>query len=220
MNPIRSLARPMLASMFLVGGVDAVRDPSSKVPVADDVVPPIAKQVPWLEEMNTEELVRLNGVAQVAGGTLLALGRFPRLSSAVLAVSLLPTTAAGHRFWEEEDPGTRANQQIHFFKNVSMLGGLAIAAMDTAGRPGLAWRAGHAVEHASTAIDRTRREARLARKLTKAETKRKATRATARSRREAKLASKLAKAEGKRRLTPDVLDVTRGVRSLTGSDDD
>lgn len=219
MNPIRSLARPMLASMFLVGGVDAIRDPSSKVPVAKDVAPPIASQVPWLEEMNTEELVRLNGVAQVAGGTLLALGKLPRLASAVLAASLLPTTAAGHRFWEEDDPSKRANQQIHFFKNVSMLGGLAIAAMDTAGRPSLAWRAGHAVEHASTAIDRTRREAKLARKLAKAETKRKAQRATDRSRREAKLAGKLAKAEGKRRLTPDVFDVTRGIRSLTGSDE-
>lgn len=220
MNPIRSLARPMLASMFLVGGVDAIRDPGSKVPVAKDVAPPIANRVPWLEEMNTEELIRLNGVAQVAGGTLLALGKLPRLSSAVLAATLVPTTAAGHRFWEEEDPGKRANQQVHFFKNVSMLGGLAIAAMDTAGRPSLAWRAGHAVEHASTAIDRTRREAKLARKLAKAETKRKAQRATDRSRREAKLAAKLAKAEGKRRLTPDVFDVTRGVRSLTGSDDD
>ena len=35
----------------------------------------------------------------------------------------------------------------HFFKNVSMLGGLLIAAVDTEGKPGLAWRAKNAAEH-------------------------------------------------------------------------
>ena len=49
-------------------------------------------------------LVRINAVAQIAAGLALATGRAPRLSAAVLAASLVPTTAAGHRFWEESDP--------------------------------------------------------------------------------------------------------------------
>ncbi len=76
----------------------------------------------------------------------------------------MPTTAAGHRFWEESDKQARANQKIHFFKNVSMLGGLIIAGMDTEGRPGLAWRAKRAASD-------VRREAKHVRKAAKREAK-------------------------------------------------
>lgn len=220
MNPVRFVARPMLASTFLMGGIDQLTNPSGKLPAAEDVTEPLADNVPALKDADTETMVRANGAAQVVGGTLLALGKMPRLSATLLAASLVPTTLAGHRFWEAEDDATRANDQIHFFKNVSMLGGLLITAMDTAGRPGLAWRAGHAIEHAEARIDRSRREAKLARKLAKAEAKSRARGVAGRSAREAKLASKLAKAESKRRLTPDVVDVTKGVRRLRGSGDD
>ena len=73
------------------------------------------------------------------------LSAVPTLASTVLAASLVPTTAAGHRFWEESDPDVRAQQQLQFVKNVSMLGGLLLAAVDTEGKPGVAWRAKHAV---------------------------------------------------------------------------
>lgn len=247
MNPIRLAARPMLASMFIMGGIDALRTAEQKAPVVDDVTEPLGDNVPdALRQVDNEQLVMANGAAQLVGGTLLALGKLPRLSSAVLAATLVPTTYAGHRFWEETDEGARTNQQIHFFKNVSMLGGLLITAMDTEGRPGVAWRAGHALEHAGTAVERSRREARLARKLAKAQSRGRARAATGRTRREAKLAARLAKAEAKNRtvrtseraraaankqsalartrtklakkkLTPDVADLTRGVRSMTSS---
>jgi uncharacterized membrane protein YphA (DoxX/SURF4 family) len=91
---------------------------------------------------------------QIGAGLALATGRLPRLSAAVLAGSLIPTTAAGHRFWEHDDDATRTQQRLHFFKNVSLIGGLIIAAGDTEGRPGVAWRARHAAKDA-------KREARL-----------------------------------------------------------
>jgi uncharacterized membrane protein YphA (DoxX/SURF4 family) len=81
---------------------------------------------------------------------------------------MVPTTVAGHRFWEESDPGSKGNQQVHFFKNVSMLGGLIIAGLDTEGRPGLAWRAKRAAadvrREAKHVRKAARREAKLARK--------------------------------------------------------
>lgn len=221
MNLIRAAARPMLATMFVAGGIDALSDPQGKVRDAEPVTTALAEQVPALEGTDTEVVIRANGAAQLAGGLLLALGKMPRLASTVLAATLVPTTLAGHRFWEEEDPGARADQQVHFLKNVSMLGGLAIAAMDTEGRPGLVWRAGHALQHAEQAAERTRREARLARKLAKAEAKNRARKATGRrGAREAKLATKLAKAEARRRAVPDVVQATRGARSLFGNNDD
>ena len=163
MTLVRRLARPCLAAMFVSGGLDALRAPASKVPAADPIAPRIAEKLPYLPE-DTEQLVRINGAVQVAAGLMLATGRLPRLSSALLAGSLVPTTLAGHRFWEEEDEMRRAQQRIHFFKNLSMLGGLMLAAVDTEGQPGLAWRAQHAAQHAATG---TRRGARTARREAK-----------------------------------------------------
>lgn len=58
----------------------------------------------------------------------------------------MPTTIAGRAFWKESDPAKRKQQRVHFTKNVSMLGGLLIAAVDTEGKPSLAWRARRAPE--------------------------------------------------------------------------
>jgi putative oxidoreductase len=161
----------MLASMFVVGGLDSLRNPAGKVPAADDVAPKIAAKLPYLPE-DTEQLVRINGAAQVGAGVLLSIGRLPRLSALVLALSAIPTTLAGHRFWEEDDPAARKAQRIHFFKNLGLLGGLMLAAVDTEGRPGLAWRAQHVTQHAARTSRRARRsaarEARLAAMSTRA----------------------------------------------------
>src|SRR5580693_5999514 len=98
----RRVACPMLASMFVVGGLDAARNPDSKVKSAEAVTRPLAERVPALDR-DTRDLVRLNGLVQVGAGLLLATGRFRRLAALVLIGSIVPTTYAGHRFWEEAD---------------------------------------------------------------------------------------------------------------------
>src|SRR5262245_46659407 len=118
------VARPLLAGMFVYGGLDAFRNPGGKVPRAEKVAPDIADMVGV--DADTEQLVQLNGAVQVAAGVTLALGIFPRASALLLAGSLVPTTLAGHRFWEEEDPGARAQQTIQFLKNAAMMGGLLL----------------------------------------------------------------------------------------------
>jgi putative oxidoreductase len=92
------------------------------------------------------------GFAQVTAGLTLALGKLPRLSAVVLAGSLVPTTLAGHRFWEEDDPAKRSAQTIQFLKNVSMFGGLLLAVADPEGRPSFSWRVQRAAEQAREAI--------------------------------------------------------------------
>ncbi len=150
----RLLARPMLASMFVVGGVSALQNAEARAkaaaPVTEKLVPLAERAMPSVPiPSEPVTLVRINAAAQVAAGLALATGRVPRLSALLLAASLLPTTAAGHRYWEEEAGSTqRANQKIHFFKNVSMMGGLVIASFDTEGRPGVAWRARRAAKDA------------------------------------------------------------------------
>ncbi len=170
MTLVRLAARPLLASMFVVGGIDSLRTAGAKAgaaePVTDRLVPLLQKLVPQLSDDPTT-LVRINGAVQVAAGLALATGRMPRLSSAVLAATLVPTTAAGHRFWEETEPGQKKAQRVQFFKNASMMGGLMLAAVDTEGKPGVAWRARRAatdVRREAKGLARTaRREAKLAR---------------------------------------------------------
>jgi len=147
MSVLRDFARPMLASIFVIQGFDTMLHPERAAARAEPVVAPLADFVPGMPT-TTEDAVRLNGAVQFTAGSLLALGIFPRLSAAAIAVTLVPTTAAGHRFWEVEDEKERAQQRIHFLKNLALFGGLLIAAGDTAGRPSLAWRSRHAVRSA------------------------------------------------------------------------
>jgi putative oxidoreductase len=147
MPVLRALARPMLASIFVIQGYDTFRRPERVAPLADPVVRPLAERMPAVPD-NTEQAVRVNGAVQLVAGSLLALGRWPRLSALAIAATLVPTTIAGHRFWEAEDEKTAAQQRIQFLKNLTMFGGLLIAAADTAGNPSLAWRTRHAARSA------------------------------------------------------------------------
>jgi putative oxidoreductase len=150
----------MVASIFVIQGYDTFRRPERVAPRAEPVVSPLAERFSAVPA-KTEDAVRLNGAIQMVAGTLLALGRFPRLSALALAGTLVPTTLAGHPFWQAEEEPDRAQQRIHFLKNLSMLGGLLIAAADTAGQPSLAWRTRHTARTA-------RREASMVARTAKA----------------------------------------------------
>lgn len=137
--------------MFISGGLDSVRHPETKVATAQGVTDQLRTLVPSLPK-DTATLVRVNGMVQLGGGVLLATGRVPRLAALALIGSILPTTYAAHRFWEEPDEQIRAQQRIHFFKNLGLLGGLILAAVDTGGAPSLAWRTRQRAQRASHTV--------------------------------------------------------------------
>ena len=141
---LRRVARPLLAGIFITGGIAQLRDPEGHAKAAHPVLDQVAGLVPVQQPPSNLTLVRVDAGVKVGAGVLLALGKAPRLAATALAATLVPTTLAGHRFWEEEDPELRAQQQIHFVKNLGLLGGLMLAAADTEGKPSLAWRARHA----------------------------------------------------------------------------
>jgi putative oxidoreductase len=149
-SPSRALARPLLASLFIADGVDALRNPDGRV----DAVRGAGLSEP-------EMLVKAGAVANLVGGLGLATGKLPRLSALVLVGSLVPTTYIGHAFWKAP-ADTRQQQQTQFLKNVSMVGGLLIAAADTGGRESLPHAAGRV----------TRRTRKRAEKAAKAAEKR------------------------------------------------
>jgi putative oxidoreductase len=125
---IRAIARPLLAAVFIDSGIDTLRNPDPRVQVAQPVTSAVAGKygLPQDETM----LVRINAGVQVGAGILLALGKFRRLAALALVGSTIPTTYAGHRFWEEDEPQTKAQQRVHFLKNLGLLGGLLLALVD------------------------------------------------------------------------------------------
>ena len=159
MTVLRAVARPMLASIFAIQGYDTMSNPKRVAARAEQVVRPLAERVPIVPD-RTEEAVRLNGAIQFTAGSLLALGVWPRLSALAIAATLVPTTVAGHRFWEAENEQDRAQQRIQFLKNLAIFGGLLITTADTAGRPSLAWRGRHAARSARRDLSLAARTAR------------------------------------------------------------
>jgi putative oxidoreductase len=158
----------MLGAIFVVSGARIVIDPDSKVTAAKrvtDKVAPLIERVDPRLPSDTRSLVRAKAAADVVAGLLLASGRFTRPAAAVLAAGLVPTTFAGHPFWTLPQP-ERSQHETHFLKNLGLLGGLLLAAVDTQGKPGITYRTSHAVDRSQRSVRRAvrtaRREARIA----------------------------------------------------------
>ncbi len=118
------------------GGLSAWKRSSTLARPAAKVVDPIQDDLPG--SPTAEQLVKVNAGVQVVAGGLFALGIAPRVMAIALGGSLVPTTLAGHRFWEMEGDDKTQNQ-IHFLKNLAVVGGLIFAALDTGGRPSVFW---------------------------------------------------------------------------------
>lgn len=152
---IRRIARPMLSAAFIARGVDALRSPK---PAADAARPaleglsklpdPVGTNVPT----NAETVARVNAAVQIGGGLLLASGKLPRIASAALALSVVPGSLGGHTFWSETDPQRKADERRAFLTDISLIGGLIIAAVDTEGKPSLGWRGRRAAHKVSEAV--------------------------------------------------------------------
>jgi putative oxidoreductase len=125
---LRTVARLLTGSTYVLLGIDAARAPGARVDQAASMLAAMRKAVPIPVE--DELIVRGNGAVQVVGGVLLACGRVPRLAALALAGSMIPTTLAGHPFWEVDDPAARKLQRIQFHKNVAMIGVLLLVASD------------------------------------------------------------------------------------------
>ncbi|GAB3940295.1 DoxX family protein [Corynebacterium tapiri] len=147
---IRKIARPMLASVYIAEGVDNLKNTQAHVEETEYVLkkvrtlvpPPYDAQIPGDAQLVTRAL----GGAKVGAGSLLALGKAPRLSASVLALTAVPTIIGRHAFWEAKDAEEKAAKRSGFLTSIALLGGLGITSMDTAGKPGLAWRASHAAK--------------------------------------------------------------------------
>ena len=156
---VRRIARPLLAAPFVYGGISTLRKPQDRVPGARPVVEKIThaadKQLPVQLPKDVELWVKADAAVNVVAGALFGLGRLPRLTALVLAGSIVPTTLAGHRFWEHTDPTERFGQISNFLKNAGLLGGLLLAAVDTEGKPSVGYRARRVAKSAAHSTEKS-----------------------------------------------------------------
>ncbi|MEP7191833.1 MAG: DoxX family protein [Actinomycetota bacterium] len=165
MSVVRRIARPMLAAVFVANGLDALLHPAGRAKMAAPLVTKLS--VPLNIPDDPELMVRANGATMVAAGTMLGLGVLPRLAAMALAGTLVPTTYTEHAFWTIQDPAVRAQQKAHLLKNISLLGGVMLASVDTAGKPGLAYRTRYARMNARRQAASTKRDAARATRAAK-----------------------------------------------------
>jgi uncharacterized membrane protein YphA (DoxX/SURF4 family) len=62
----------------------------------------------------------------VIAALALAAGAWADVAALVLLAFLLVTTYLMHPFWKEGDPQARLGQEVHFFKNLAVAGGLLV----------------------------------------------------------------------------------------------
>ncbi|WP_426996277.1 DoxX family protein [Pseudarthrobacter sp. N5] len=141
MSFVRFLARPMLASSFVLAGLDKLKNADD---TAEQLSPMLRRASESLPFPTSEKvLARVIGGTQVGAGVLFALGKYARLSATVLAViSALNTFVE----WRSADISTKEGREARrnqLLKSISLTGGVLLASVDTAGKPSLAWRAEH-----------------------------------------------------------------------------
>src|SRR5690348_3594958 len=88
-----ALARMLLSGIFVVAGWEAFREPGGR-----------PNQAAKLGLRDPELAVRANGLGMMVAGSSMGLGIKPKLSALALIGLLVPTTLAGHSFWEEDEP--------------------------------------------------------------------------------------------------------------------
>jgi uncharacterized membrane protein YphA (DoxX/SURF4 family) len=152
---IRRIARPLLSAVFVGQGVASLLKPKAAAEAAAPTVDglralpdPVGSNVP----ADARTFAQITAAVQVGGGILLATGKMPRLASAALAFTVLPANLGAHMFWNETDPQRKAEKRQALLTDLSLLGGLMIAAADTEGKPSLGWRGRRAAERLSERV--------------------------------------------------------------------
>ncbi|MCU1533264.1 MAG: DoxX family protein [Arthrobacter sp.] len=141
MSLVRFLARPMLASSFVLAGMDKLRNSDDTAAQLSPLLRRAAESLPF--RTDEKVLARVLGGAQVGAGVCFAFGKSARLAATVLAVI---SALNGYVEWRSADISSKEGREARrkqLLKNVTLIGGVLLAAVDTAGKPSLAWRAEH-----------------------------------------------------------------------------
>lgn len=108
------IGRILMAAIFVLSGVSKFADPAGTVGYMNSVGVP-----------GPEVLVYVVALCEVAGGLALIFGFLTRVAAFLLIVLLVLINLFFHNFWAMP-PEEATMQQVQFFKNLAVMGGLAM----------------------------------------------------------------------------------------------
>lgn len=161
MNLLRAAGRALLASYFIANGAKAVKNPDALVPatapLAERLVPLAQRTLPeaasaYVPE-DTRTIVRLSGLAAIAGGLGMATGIAPRAGGALAVGSMVPHLLAA----DPRGADDRRAALGDLATKLALAGAALMVTQDTRGRPSMLWRASDSAarlnRNATRAID-------------------------------------------------------------------
>jgi putative oxidoreductase len=121
-NNVVSLAgRILLSAIFIFAGIGKISAFSGTVGYAASVHMPMPSVA-----------IAVALVVELLGGLAILVGFQTRIAAWIVFLYLIPASFFFHNFWAMEG-AARMNNQIHFLKNVAIMGGLLILAASGAG---------------------------------------------------------------------------------------
>jgi len=143
MNVLRFLGRTLLGSYFIGHGVRNWRAPQEAVAEAEPVLDRVQTLTQrWLPESvrrfvptDARTFVRLHAGVEIVGGLLMASGVARRLGAAALVKGQILRAAAGN----PPNASGRGPISPELGRDLALLGACLIEALDTQGKPSLAW---------------------------------------------------------------------------------
>lgn len=153
---IRKIIRPMIAAVYVADGVKTLSNPEEYVEgtksVLDSARAVLPSQYKGYVPTDATMVTQAAAGTRVGAGSLLAIGKVPRLAAATLAAVSIPTIYARNAFWNTDDDQQKEQRKNGLLTNLALLGGLVLTSLDTEGKPGLAWRAKDAGRRANKAV--------------------------------------------------------------------
>lgn len=115
MDVLAVLGRILFSAIFISSGINHLtkRQHMSEYASQMGVPSPMAAVV-------------ISGLMILVGGIMVLLGIWADLGALLVAIFLLLSALMMHAPWKFTDPQMKQQQQVHFFKNLSMLGGALI----------------------------------------------------------------------------------------------
>ncbi|WP_301925610.1 DoxX family protein [Corynebacterium glaucum] len=147
---IRKIARPMLASVFIIDGVSTVLNPAGQKESAESVLTQVRAALPRQYRAfipkDPETAAQIIGGVKAGAGSLFALGKAPRTAAALLTATSVASLAGRNAFWDTDDADEKARRQAGALTDLALTGGVLLATVDTAGKPDMKWRAQNAAK--------------------------------------------------------------------------
>lgn len=137
MSIVRRLARPLLATGYVAGGVEAFRNSSAAAEKLDPVLKQVEQVLPQVRPVTANRAQVAQGIAaaQVLAASALALSKLPRLSASVLLGTTAINTYVQYQSADTSTKEAKSNRRNNVFKNLSLVGAVMIASVDTSGNP-------------------------------------------------------------------------------------